>query len=143
MFPSEIPETYYVKGKNGGNATGKLRNQYLNIRTDLAKVDLIQRKPRTKQKESSAECVEILEEDVEQAFELLQSTDIEDFDRVKTAWEKTKPKRQADHAILNSAEYFEKFPILSTGAGYLLVSFKSFDDNLIMHHTYFKARTGY
>lgn len=124
-FPTEIPETYYVKGTRGGNATGKLRNQYLNLRTELAKVGIIQRKSRAKVIKP-AEMVEALEEEVENALNLLQSCEIADFGDAKHAWEITKSKRMADFTTQGTAEYFSRFPILSTGAGYLLVSFYIF-----------------
>jgi hypothetical protein len=122
-FPSEIPETYYVRGRNGGNATGKLRSQYLNIRTELGKVCLITRKSRSRPVEVST-TVEILEEEADEIIGSLQLEDSGELEDLKDRWTTTREKRLEICREQGSEVYFKKFPFLSSGAGYLLVSLK-------------------
>ena len=120
-FPTEVPGSYYIKGKKGSNATGKLRNQYLNLRSELAKVGLIQRKSRAHQNDSNQTPAEFIEEDLEDAFELLCSNETDDFVNIQNSWELTEAKRRSSLIEKGANYYFDTFPLLSTAVGHKLV----------------------
>lgn len=135
-FNSEIAETYYAKGTKGGNAKGKLRNQFLNYRNDMSKVQMIQRKHREPANKNQTPTVITIE--ITDAMEILESEELGNFDSIMDAWKLTKDHRENMISNLGALDYFKKFPTLSSVVGNLLVCYQIyFIINRILYRIFF------
>ena len=79
---------------------------------------MIQRKSRARQNNSNQTPEEFIEEDLEDAFELLCSNETDDFMNKQNSWELTEAKRRSSLIEKGANYYFDTFLLLSTAVGH-------------------------
>jgi hypothetical protein len=132
LFPTESPETFFVRSSKGKNASGKLYNSYINTRQDVMESGLIGAK-RRRMRESSDDREDEEEQEVlsepSRALDLCQSVDFGDIRGLTAAWDECYDERCALLSRIGAHDYFGMFPYLGDGSGYKWVR-KKYKKNL-------------
>lgn len=110
IFPSEIPEAYFVPSQRNQLARGKLWDAYNNFRTKLSLAGIIQRRNKINRKIDVCEQSSVNSEEV---FNLnLITNEFNNWLETLNVWKETYNVRKAELSKLGVDQYIDKYKAL-------------------------------